>query len=436
MNTSSVTETKNPLSFKDALFKAVPQSISGRVLFWGALCVGLVLFNLGVNFLRPSPLSHYLPFLALIGGMLVLRWKTAGLTGSYLALGLLLLSYYRDIPSDDRLWQMGLVITFAVDLFILLLVIEDIEWLVGKIEEIGRVKAKELTQAQLQLQKVHQEKAEMQQGLEDEIEHLKAEAEQRRIEKHQESKRIELIQSEIELLTSQKEQIVAEAKKAREVLEKHAQSQTLIETSEAKIADLEKQLVDQAEYLQQIEDLKSQLEDAKANRDQDASLKAENASLQEQIEILTEKASHGEALTHQNAELQTHIDSLTEKLNKAETYTEQTLLSAQEKILTLQVSPVIKVDEKRVKQLEGLHKQLRTQFEEKARLLSQTRKQLFQTQEKLLAVQHEQSLAELAPNREEVSHYEYLINSLVEDLSSLEEEVLSLEAIVDHFALI
>jgi predicted nucleic acid-binding Zn-ribbon protein len=94
--------------------------------------------------------------------------------------------------------------------------------------------------------------------------------------------------------------------------------------------------------------------------------------------------------------------------------------------MTLQVSPVIKVDDKKIRQLEGLYKQLQDQFEEKARVLSQTRKDLFHTEGKLLAFEHEKELSAVTPNHES-AYFEKEFCRLAAEIASLEEEVAALE---------
>ena len=76
--------------------------------------------------------------------------------------------------------------------------------------------------------------------------------------------------------------------------------------------------------------------------------------------------------------------------------------------------------------------QLRKQFDEKSRILSQTRQDLFATESKLLALKHEQDLLSLSPNREEEKCYETALHALVAEMTSLEEERATLEELVSH----
>lgn len=529
MNTSSLSETKPSFSVKDTLSKAVPESIAGSVLFWGALPASLLFFAVGVSFLCASPFSFYLPFLVLSGGVLCLRWRTAGLCGSYLALALLLFTYYGEIPFEERLWQMGIIFALAVNFFIVLLSAEEIETLIGQTAEAGKTKTKELTQALLQLHQVSQEKEDLQKSLEEEIRRLKEQAEQRRIEMREESKRMELVQSEIELLTSQKTHFVEEAKKAREIIEQDRHTQKIIQDADVKILALEgrllelsetldkersskerlaekishteelqeqvlaltedlnraqafkeenaalrNQIEDLAEHLRQAEELKAQVPILSAQLDEFKLFKEENTALRNQIDVLSEKLNlaqsekeaelaalseelsraqgdseekralqariaaltenlnDAEAIRSQNTALKAQVEDLAESLKRAEAGTKDTLLFAQERIMSLQVSPVIKVDEKKIKQLDGLYKQLRSQFEEKARVLSQTRKDLFHTEGKLMALEHEKALALVDPDQDEACYFEGEIDRMSQEIASLEEEVFALEELISQ----
>lgn len=489
MNTTSVTETKAAFSVKDALSKAVPESIAARIFFWGALPSFLLLFDVGVGFLSASSISFYLPFLAIAGGVLCLRWKSAGLWGSYLALGLLLLFFYKDIPFEERLWQMGVVFALAVNFFILLLSSEEIESLISQTSETGRIKANELMQTQLSLQQLNQEKEELQKSFEEEIRRLKEEAEARKIERQQESKRIDLIQSEIEMLTTQKAYFVAEAKKARAIIEQDDQTQKILQDAQEKIESLEVRLYELSEQLElsraSKEELNAQVAALTEGIEQASTFRGENAALQDRIFSLTEKLnraeieseklhlaisekeaalSHFEKVMEEKQALQARVATLAEELKLAESVKEtelaelaeklsrsesdseekkilqaqvaalaeaenrikEALLFAQDKAMTLQVSPVIKVDDKKIRQLEGLYKQLQDQFEEKARVLSQTRKDLFHTEGKLLAFEHEKELSAVTPNHES-AYFEKEFCRLAAEIASLEEEVAALE---------
>jgi len=83
-------------------------------------------------------------------------------------------------------------------------------------------------------------------------------------------------------------------------------------------------------------------------------------------------------------------------------------------------------------QLRGLHMQLRIQFEEKTKLLSETRKELFHTKGKLMTLELDNSLSALDGERDKTVLLEKELSSLGIEIFDLEEEVMSLEGLVSH----
>lgn len=83
-------------------------------------------------------------------------------------------------------------------------------------------------------------------------------------------------------------------------------------------------------------------------------------------------------------------------------------------------------------QIEGLYKQLRSQFEEKSKVLIQTRKELFQTQGKLQELEIANKLKEEAFEREEADHLEKNLAALCQECEEMEEEIRLLEALITH----
>lgn len=382
------------------LSKVVPEGVCGRTFFWGALPSILFLFTVGVSFFSPSVLSAYLPFFALVGGLVCLRWKSVGLGGCFLALTLLVVGLYKEIPTDQRLWQTGLIFSLAIDFFILLLAIEEIESGMKKVMETSRQQATELNQSQLELQQSTTEWRALQKSLEEEIEQLKEEAEQRIIEKQQTQKRIELVQSEIELLTSQKAYFVAEAKKGQQ----RGKEQTVALQAELERLKVKQEAAAKEEWARQ------------------------NAAIQADLE--NQKAAANEELANQRAAVQAELEDQKAAQEKVLQEKLEQLKAAQEEApCSCTVEQRAPADQRK---LEGMLNQLRKQFDEKSRILSQTRQDLFATESKLLALKHEQDLLSLSPNREEEKCYETALHALVAEMTSLEEERATLEELVSH----
>ncbi len=447
MTISTSTQTKAPFSLIKILSKIVPESVCGRTFFWGSIPSILLLFTIGVSFFSPSVFSAYLPFFALIGGLICLRWKSVGLGGCFLGLALLVLGLYREIPVDQRFWQMGLVFSLAIDFFILLLAVEEIDTGMKKVIETSRKQASELNQSQLEWQHCTAEWKTLQKSLEEEIEQLKEEAEQRVIEKEQTQKRIELIQSEIELLTSQKAYFVAEAKKGQQRGEEQrvAIQEELEHLKEVQEAAAKKELESQKAAIQEeLTQLKAKQEHVLQEKLAQLEAAQESAFQQELAQL---KASQESAFQEKLAQLKAKQENiLQEELTQLKATQENVLqeelaqLKATQERVLQEKQAQLKVEQEEASQppsadqrkLEGMLKQLRMQFDEKSHILSQTRKDLFATESKLLALKHEQELRALSPERDGEKCYETALNDLVDEVRSLEEERTMLEELVSH----
>lgn len=240
---------------------------------------------------------------------------------------------------------MGVVFVLAVDYFILLLSLEEIESLLEDLSSTKAAVSQELDTTQesfVLLQQQHQEAVE---SLQETIDRLKEEAELRRIERSRELESLEWIQSEIEMLTSQKDLFISE-------------------TREAKRLAFEK--------LAKIEELEAQ--------------------------------------------------RLEDKVH---------LIAYQEKVLSFQVQNVAVKNsaEEPSPQVESCYKQLRLQFEEKSKVLSQTRRDLFQAEGRLIALEKENALEPECPL---ANSMQSIFMQADEEIQHLEEEILSLEGLLSQ----
>jgi hypothetical protein len=309
--------------------------------------------NIGISFLNPCPFTKYLPFLAVVSAVLTFRFKTLGLSSSYIAFFLFILIFFSDLPCEGQLWQMSLLFILALNIFILLLSIEEAE---ACLKEMGSQtqEMKRLShRVEIEYQLAKKTAEEKEEELKEEIERLKQEAELRRIEKASDLKQLELVQSEIELLTSQKEGFIEDSRKARMAA---------------------------VHQLQQF-------------KESEAILKRDLIASQETILALQQRPP-----VVQNVSVEDTDTDLKKALAVAE----------------------------------GVSTQLRSQFEEKSQILSQTRKELFQTQGKLIALEKELAFSKLDPDREEVGSLEKEVAALTLEMDALEGEINQLEELVSR----
>lgn len=405
MNTFTAVEKESGHSYNRFTSSFFPSSALGKLLVLAFMPSLLVLFSVGASFLKPSIFTPYFPILSLLTSLICLFFRTKGVAASYTALALFLLYFFKDLDPQTQLWQMSLVFSLAINLFILLLCIEEIEALLAHVTVHSQVNSTALAEAKQELKNVLKTKEEEQKAFETEIEKFKEEAEQRKIEKRQDSELIEMIQSEIELLTSQKEEILKEARLTRqEGIEK-------LQTAEQILAEI--QTHDDQEFITEI------------------------SSQQETILRLQEQAFREKAMVEQLKEDKSELSRLLF----------QKTLESQEALLSFQVNamkcpPATKaklVEPHEIKQLkdekaqaEGLYFQLREQFQEKTNILNQTRKELFRTQEKLLVLEKEVEFSKIECDREEGESHERDIGKLLLEIAGLQSEITHLEELVSH----
>lgn len=105
-----------------------------RVLFWSVLGPFVVLITLFVSLVKATPLGFYIPLVAVAGVPVCLRWKQKGLLLSLLALGLVVVICYSDLPVQQRFWHVGLGMSVALAFVVSALGFEEAESTLKHIE--------------------------------------------------------------------------------------------------------------------------------------------------------------------------------------------------------------------------------------------------------------------------------------------------------------
>ena len=480
MNVAATSKNKPPFFLTAFFLRFLPARPPARALLWASLPAFLLLFNMGVGWLKPSPFTPYLPFVALATSAIALRFKTAGLSIGYAAIGMLILWFIPTFEPGERLWQMGILFNIALTLYIVLLTVEEVELCFEEVQ--GNLEAHHAASSQIEkeLRLAKSQANERQHELEEEIQKLKSEAEQRRIDRVREQSRFELIQSEIELLNSQKEEFITEAREARAAA---AAAERQIQTWQLQIEQSEQKTAEWIRVVQAEQDAASISE----QHMQTWKVQAEQAALQIQAlnnELLDAQAAAGDAQQQiqvwQNlaeqaeqkvVQAQQQIASRSQEweeckkqwegraaewqekgtgLEEANGRLQEEVIASQEAILLLQQRPTAivervvekeivsqEVDTQKVIELQktlnksqGLYTQLRSQFQEKADMLSQTRRELFEAQGRLEAIENERLSAALVPDREEARVLENEVNALMFAISHQEDEIIHLESLI------
>lgn len=342
-----------------------------------------------------------------------------GLSISYVLLGGLAFLCYQQIPPSTLFWQLGILFSMALNFYIALLACEEIFSLISTLTS-------DMDQHIALLAKAGHEHEEEQQvwndekmSLEEEVKRWKEEAEQRKIEKQIADKHLLLVQSEIELFDQQKENLVKDAYEARafaaERLQNMEESQLQMQILSTQVAPLkeEKELL-----------LQKNLEHEKIL-----------CTLQEDIQ---KQREHSYLLEEEKRLLSVQLQSLQEEVTKKEqlvsTLNEEKILW-EEKSAPADPEVVVQLSREKAR-VEGLYEQLRTQFEEKACVLSSTRKELFRAEGQLLAIDHEKKILPIDPSTDiqerELNILQTELMAMNQENLYLEQEITEMEALISR----
>lgn len=420
----------------------LPESVVGRVLLWGAIPVVLFLLTLGISFVSAVSFANYLPFLVVLGGLSVLFGRTLGLGAVYFAFFIFAWVVYKEIPIEERLWQLGLAATLAVDFFVLFLAREEIEGsLASKDQDIQR-KGSQLLQMELTLQSVQSQIEADTERFEQELAKLKAEAEQRRIEREVEQRKFQLIEKEIDEITAQKEDFLTEAREGRKLAAAARETQEILENQ---ITEARSQLAKQqeglsaqksaeidsleAEYKATCSELERVQRVAEEQQKECRELQAATQASHSEIEKLKKRESEVERLEEELTRTKREVAGIDGELKRSRAEVEhlKIQLSQSPSEQSVKVSAEFKAA---LAQAQGNYKQLRVQFDEKAQTLSETRQELFRVETQLLANEHVQEISKGEAPSEELVFVSEVLAYYESELRALEQEIIDLEMLV------
>lgn len=349
----------------------------------GPICVVLSALLLFIN---ESPFYLELTAAALIGLFAAWNFKWQGLgLASFLLIGVFAFQVYTE-EHTTSFWDYGLLASF--ELAFLLTTLASLE-LLESVKAFGAHALKEITQVETDMSQALDEKfkleksiSELQEKVQKAFDMIKTKTESAEMFE----RLLNMARSELLEQTERQEKIEEQYFEERKKSELYAQK---IEEFEWKHSSLENKLkLAQAdhEHLQSNKEaLQKQLHDA------DAKI----ASLSDQLEKLLDRLK---GLENDKQKLETSLDELMKPLEES----------------------------KDLKRVEGLYKQLRQQFDEKKLALDQTRKELFDTQERLVALENTQQEKQL----EIVVDFEAHICELEEALKQRDEELILCEELL------
>lgn len=293
--------------------KALPISTINRVPLDKASSSLFILLTLGLGFLRPTALTHFLPLFAFLGLILCWRYKALGFVLTLFSSSLLFLFSYGSIEQSERLWQIGFQAALSIAFAIAFLSSQEEEERVSLEKSLQEKTLDQVRHLNEEVDQQHDAWEKEKALLEADLEKWKEEARQRKIERQNDGQRIALLE------------------------------QTFLQEKQTLLVELE-------ETKKQVQQL-------------------------------------------------------------------QTFPEGAEK------SPELVMRQ---------YHQLKIQFEEKSKILNETRKNLFVAEEKLMAFQKEMEESAIDYDLSEIKKLQDEIEILVKENEELESEVSSLEGLISH----
>lgn len=337
--------------------------------------------SLLVSYQIPFTYKSLLSCVAVGGIILTYKVRVKGLIITYALLTLLTLYTFPTMLREGCLSFLAIIFSFALETFIALLAIEEGEESFLALRKGNENQLEEHRLLHEELQKEKESQSYRIEALEGELEKFKEEAKLRKIEKSSLEKRLNLTLTEIEIHEEQKAALLDEVFAARQdghssFRSSKAELERVLEIKETEIASLKSQLEEEIEAKENaLLSLKAQIEE------------------KNQIEESLKASPPADPIPETNGELMRVL---------------------------------------------GLHKQLRQQFEEKTRILSEAREQLFKLETKLLSHEKEKELAqngmtgEIILSGEELRNLEEILHFKEAQNRELEIEVNHLEELISH----
>ena len=465
--------------------RVIPGSIGGRVVLFFFLPLFLLLSTLWIALIEPTALSPYICGLLLFGTVMSCQSRIKGLLISVAAV----VAVYAFKHSGYTLFEIGLCVAAICDFVIAFLAMTEIKTLLITLVNESKSHMNEFLAKKQELLEVEDSFSKTKEQLEAEIASWKEKAEQRKIDLQMAKDRMLLIQSEIEMLTAQKESIlneayeirkearsqlatlkeqIAEVDRAREEVHRRLDSAADIEEEREKLKRAEEEneqriVILKSEYNERFIRLEKEFEEklrlaAEASAQLEEKMAMPSVEMQKLEAALAQKERElEESFAKKEAELHKKMEQtgqLEEKEAELRLKTGQLKESyAQiETELRLKIEQNGQLEESFAKKeaelrneiaalqakgpshanLEGLYKQLRSQFEEKSRILVETRGELFAAQTELESIKLQKQMDELSDRADIIRDLEAALDQSSRECEALEEEISSLEGLISH----
>lgn len=386
----------------------------------------LLLTTLVIGTIKPTACAPYISLIALTGFCAVAIGRAVGFAASLCACVLFYIFFC--FNCGDLFWQGGLLAALNLSLLVLWLSLEEIVGVIQKQEEVFIQEKEQLCEQINFLNQAAQEAQHKTCNLQEKIQGLEISLQAAQGEKEVEKGRAKLLQRDFEQFILQKDQFISEARLAREAL---ACQQSKNKSRDSDLRGWEEQVL--ALKAACAAEIKKREEVSEGLQLQERKLEEAFFELELKNEQLKEQCALKETLGQERHKLELERQQMAQLLEEKEL----ALSSACAKIIRLeaQCAGAEEIEEKReagfnieVARLSASLKQLRRQFEEKSTILSETRKELFRTESKWLAVQHADQEQKI--DEPQARLWQETLISFGEEIRELEAEMALQEQII------
>jgi DNA repair exonuclease SbcCD ATPase subunit len=428
------------------------KKLDNSVLLWAGIGPFVIMLTLFVGIIKGMATMLYLPFVVILGIPVCLFWKREGMIAVVALTVVALILGYDSIKMQDRLWMIGWTLTLVLDVLIMGIAFTEAGDRIRKLQKRTKQSFRKITELDEQIQKESSQARIEREKLETELDQVTGAWGQGKTIILSHEKLISVLKEEHHQLAEHKEQIL------EDLLERQKETTRLRQ----QVQEFDALLVGKGQ-----EGVKAALASATILQDK---LRERNFEVDQQKRSIERYEDDLHSLRDQNEKTgdvsrvfqqkeQSYLDNIEElkselelsKLKTPEIFADGDLSNLQESLeseteranclqvkleeLEQQVSIPEKVpltdQERYVRHVEGVNKQLRGQFEEKNSILHRTRSALFSTENELLALK--KGLEESNALPEDLHRrLETELVQVSQEKEVLEQEIAALENIVSN----
>ncbi len=348
------------------------EKIDKNILFWVLLGPLFLLTTLFLTSFAPIPSKDLFVF-SLLAIVFCQKKKQTGLFYSLLAL--VILSFYKHFfqISQGHLWQLGIEFSLSLGIFISYFSFEHASDIIKSYDLQKNTQNESLEKMEQELKKEADFHSRQHKNFQYEIDRVNFQLEEKNLEIGALKKLAENLRGSLKDIDLEKERILKEAK------EKEKQIALLRETID--------------EYKEQVQTLMEnesfeELNNLKIEKEKIESFsKIIERKLEEKTLLHQEKEAELKKMLVLESEYKNKIEKLLEEKQNLENLLQKEKETALNEKNNTEISPEEKMSYEskisELKKIQSLYSQLKVQFEEKKKLLEETRKELFRSNEKI-----------------------------------------------------